>query len=71
MYNRFVVILGDCGVGERYDRASDSCLKCPVGTYQDVPLEVVCKDCPTWKTTLEEGSDEYDDCFGKINASCS
>ncbi|XP_053389180.1 proprotein convertase subtilisin/kexin type 5-like [Mercenaria mercenaria] len=51
----------DCTLGQKSD--TDKCVDCEVGTYQDVPLQDTCKECPSWKTTLAIRSTKYEDCI--------
>ena len=51
-----ISLLPDCWVG--WKREGDTCVKCPIGTFQAYGTPRVCEPCPEGSTRTEPGSTE-------------
>ncbi|XP_053380888.1 uncharacterized protein LOC123562048 [Mercenaria mercenaria] len=57
-----------CAPGSAWDSGLGRCKPCLQGKYQDEPNQKECKQCPSGRTTLGEGSKNENDC---IDVNCS
>ncbi|XP_050398287.1 sushi, von Willebrand factor type A, EGF and pentraxin domain-containing protein 1 [Patella vulgata] len=57
-----------CPTGTRYDDVSDDCVKCDIGTYQDVDSSTTCIPCPPGTTTITTGARNITYCKGICSA---
>ena len=54
-----------------YDKENETCVECPIGTYQPVQGQTECLSCATNLTTAFNGTVEEEDCIGKVSDSFS
>jgi hypothetical protein len=54
-----------CPIGQFFDYSTNQCEACPAGSYQDIPGETSCMNCPKGQISAA-GSDEPADCQGNI-----
>ncbi|XP_059175231.1 sushi, von Willebrand factor type A, EGF and pentraxin domain-containing protein 1-like [Physella acuta] len=52
-----------CGAGYMFNNETESCLSCPVGTYQDKDVAFSCIPCPVGKTTKDKSSNSPSQCL--------
>ncbi|KAI8515705.1 hypothetical protein Bbelb_065180 [Branchiostoma belcheri] len=53
----------DCPPGTFHDLTTDTCEYCPVGEYQDQPVQTDCKQCPHNTWSVFPGAKEEDQCL--------
>ncbi|ELU09492.1 hypothetical protein CAPTEDRAFT_223674 [Capitella teleta] len=53
----------ECSPGTFYDIDSQTCIRCPIGEYQDASAETSCKVCPNNSTTELEASTSNEECY--------
>ena len=50
-----------------YNKENETCVECPIGTYQPVQGQTECLSCATNLTTAFNGTLEEEDCIGKVS----
>ena len=54
-------------MGTYYHPSTQSCVACPLGTYQNDEAQENCKKCPAGKVTVATKSRDLGECVGKYN----
>ncbi|KAK6195620.1 hypothetical protein SNE40_001009 [Patella caerulea] len=57
-----------CPTGTRYNDVTDDCVKCDIGTYQDLDSSTTCIPCPPGTTTITTGARNITYCKGICSA---
>ncbi|CAE1277996.1 unnamed protein product [Acanthosepion pharaonis] len=52
----------NCQPGYRFNNTADTCVACPIGTYQNKIGDHPCEDCPKHFITATEGTSNISDC---------
>ena len=58
--------LANCPAGLSHNKENETCVECPIGTYQPVQGQTECLSCATNLTTAFNGTVEEEDCIGKV-----
>ena len=62
--------LVNCPLGSFHDFASNECIPCPKGSYQNQEAQSKCIPCPQFTSTREKGGAKtFLSCKGKYNIS--
>lgn len=59
------MVIGICQPGTYSATGLQTCISCPVGTYQEYAGNVSCNVCPNGTTTENVGTVSDEDCVGK------
>ena len=62
----FLYILANCPAGSYYSSENNTCVKCPLGTYQPAQGQTKCISCGKNLITALSGTVEESDCIGNV-----
>ena len=63
----FLYLIANCPAGSYYSAKNDTCVECPLGSYQPVQGQTECIHCGKNLTTSSNGTLEESDCIGSVN----
>lgn len=62
----YLPLSGNCSAGFFWNTTIDSCVECPLDSYQDKKWQVNCTACAFGRKTNDTGSTSDNDCQGKV-----